>query len=527
VADLARLADPAVRVWRDATPTQRAAIGAFAISSVLVVVLVAVLVGRPSYGVLYSNLGDEDAGAIAAKLGDMKVPYRIAAAGGAIEVPVNRVHDLRLRMANEGLPAGGTVGFEIFDRSSMGLSEFGEKMRYQRALQGELARTISQIRQVQDARVHIVLPEAKLYIEQAARPTASVVLRLGAGKPLGDSQVGSIVHLVSAAVENLKPADVTVVDTAGNLLSAEAGLDAGGAASALAASRLKLQREFERQTERDIESMIEKVTGPDKCVVRVHAELNFDNKTSETKTYLPMRENEGVISSRKETTEQYSGGGGAVAQGMPGTSSNIGEGTPAFSRTGGADQYARSDVTSEYLVSETVEHTTVPPGQVERLSVAVFVDGDVDRSTAAAIRDSVVTAAGIDETRGDQITVESLPFDTTAQKDLAKEMGGSATRGMIVGIGKNLAAVLLLVIFLLFLRSALAPKASPAEESVAAELAGARPESLEPGAPAPAAAQPGSASPPEVENPQIGELVKADSEGLANAIRTWMTQREA
>jgi flagellar M-ring protein FliF len=524
LADLARLADPALRVWRDATPTQRTAIGAFAISSVLVVVLVAVLVGRPSYAVLYSNLEEQDAGAIVGKLGDLKVPYRIAGDGRAIEVPANRVHDLRLSLANQGLPASGTVGFEIFDRSSMGLSEFGEKMRYQRALQGELQRTISQIQQVQDARVHIVLPERKLYTEDAARPTASVVLKLAAGKPLNDSQVASIAHLVSSAVENLKPEDVTVVDTGGNLLSAEAGLDSGGAASASAASRLKLQREFERQVERDVTSMIEKVTGPEKCAVRVHAELNFDNKTSDVETYVPLRGSEGVLSSHKETSEQYTGGGGAVAQGMPGTSSNIGPGVPRISGAGGADQYAKSDTTSEYLVSKTVEHTTAPPGQVERLSVAVFVDGEVDRRTSSAIRDAVAVAAGIDETRGDQITVESLPFDTTAQKAVEKEMGGASARRMIFGIGKNAAAVILLLVFLVFLRSALNPKATPSEESVAAELNGTHAEAL-----GTAGREPAESEHPEaegVQNPQIAELVKADSEGLASAIRSWMAQRE-
>jgi flagellar M-ring protein FliF len=526
VADLARVAEPAVRVWRDATPTQRAAIGAFAISSIVVIVLVAVLVGRPSYAVLYSNLEQEDGGAIVAKLQEMKVPYRVAADGKAVEVPANRVHDLRLQMANQGLPAGGTVGFEIFDQSSMGLSEFGEKMRYQRALQGELARTISQIRQVEAARVHIVLPEPKLYSAEAARPTASVVLKLGSGKPLSDAQVGSIVHLVSSAVENLKPDDVTVVDTAGNLLSAEAGLDAAGAASASAASRLKLQRDFERQMERDIESMIEKVTGPDKCAVRVHADLNFDNKTSEIETYEPLRENEGVITSRKDSSEEYTGGGGAVASGVPGVASNIGGATPRFPATGGADQYKRTDTTTDYLVSKRIEHTTVPPGQVERLSVAVFVDGDVDRSKASAIRDTVMVAAGIDEERGDQITVESLPFDTTAQKKLDKEMGSSSFRGLAVGVGKNLAAVLLLVIFLMFLRSALNPKRVESGEPVAAELNGARPEALGAGYPPQATQGAGEATAGAEQDPQMAELVKADSEGLANAIRTWMSQRE-
>jgi flagellar M-ring protein FliF len=504
---LKRLAEPVARVWREAGATQRLAILTFIILALGVVAVAAVVASRTSYGVLYSNLQEDDAGSIVAKLKEQKVSYRLAGGGTVVEVPENQVHELRLSLASAGLPRGGNVGFEIFDRSQLGLSEFGEKLNYQRALQGELARTICQLDPVQYARVHIVMPRERLYSANQERASASVVVRLRPGTHLTSDQVRSITNLVSSAIEGLEPQLVTVVDTAGTLLSADPALGGEGGGTTVAAARLALRREYEHEVERNVQTMLDRVLGPGKAVVRANAVINFDKKETEQEQFEPLGKGTGVLESQQEKTETYNGGV-PLPSGVPGTASNIAL-APATVRSD-HDNYQRKETTAQYRVSRKIERTTVEPGQVERLSVAVFVDGDVGSAQKAALENAVATAAGIDLQRGDRVTIEVLPFDTTAAAKQEKEGKSLERRDLLVSIGKNAAAIALLVVFLLMTRSFFKVKPAGDEEPViAAEI----PETRPIGAYA-------SQSLQQQQQPQaLPDLAGADPAGLAKIVR--------
>lgn len=508
---LSRLIGPVARLWREAGATQKVAVLTFIILAVGAVSAAAFFATRPSYAVLYSNLQDDDAAHIVAKLKEQKVTYRLAANGNAIEVPDNQVHELRLAMAGQGLPQGGNVGFEIFDRSQLGLSEFGEKLNYQRALQGELARTIAQLDPVQYARVHIVMPRERLYANAQEQASASVVLRLRPGAHLQAGQVRSITNLVSSAVEGLQPQAVTVVDTSGALLSADAELSGEGSGAGAAAVRLRLRREYEREIERNVQSMLDRVLGPGRAVVRASATINFDKHETEQENFQPVGEGTGVLESQQQKTEVYQGGAGmSGASGIPGTASNIAL-APATSGggSGGHDNYQRTETVSQYRVSRKIERTTVEPGQVERLSVAVFVDGNLESPQRDAVEKAVVSAAGIDTKRGDEVVVEAVPFDTTVAAQQDKEGAAQQRRELMWSIGKNGAAVLLLIVFLVMTRSFFKVKPAGDEEPViAAQIAETRPI-------APYASRSLQQGPQQA----LPDLSSADPAGLAKIVR--------
>ncbi len=503
-----RLLQPVARVWRDAGAMQRVAVLTFVILAVGAVGTAAFFGSRPSWGVLYSNLQEDDAGNILAKLKEQKIAYRLAANGTAIEVPDAKVHELRLSLAGQGLPRGGNVGFEIFDRSQLGLSEFGEKLNYQRALQGELARTICQLDPVQYTRVHIVIPRERLYADSQRPASASVVVRLRPGAHLRADQVRAIVNLVSSAVEGLEPQAVTVVDTAGALLSADAALGPEASGATAAAARLRLRRDFEREIERNVQSMLDRVLGPGKAVVRASAEINFDKRELEQENFEPPSPGgaTGVLESQQQKTETYQGGG-ATAAGIPGTASNVGLAPP--SSITGHDNYNRSETTSNYRVSRKIERTTIEPGQVERLSVAVFVDGQLGAAEKVAVENTVMTAAGINRQRGDEIVVEALPFDSTAAAKEQKEGTAQERRQLVLSISKNAAAILLLVVFLLVTRSLFRVKPAGDEEPVIAdEIPEARP-----------IAAYASQSLQQPSQQALPDLSSADPAGLAKIVR--------
>lgn len=513
-----RLAEPVARVWREAGGTQKVAILTFIILTVGVVSVAGFLGSRPSYAILYANLQEEDAAQIVGKLKDQKVSYRLAGGGTAIEVPENQVHELRLSLASAGLPRGGNVGFEIFDRSQLGLSEFGEKLNYQRALQGELARTVCQLDPVQTARVHIVMPRERLYSENQEQASASVVVRLRPGTHLNPSQVRAVTNLVSSSIEGLDSQAVTVVDTTGTLLSADPALGGEGGGTSVAAARLGLRRQYESEVERNVQTMLDRVLGPGKAIVRANAIINFDKRETEQEQFEPADERTGqrvgVLESQQETTETYSGGASATA-GIPGTASNIAL-APSEKR-GDNDSYNRTETINRYRVSRKIERTTMEPGQVEKLAVAVFVDGDLGSAQKQALENAVKTAAGIDPQRGDQVVVEVMPFDTAAAQKQEKEGQSLARRELMISLGKNAGAILLLVIFLLMTRSFFKVKPAGDEEPViAAEIPEARPI--------------GSYTSQSLQAPQqshaLPDLAGADPAGLAKIVRGLMRTEE-
>lgn len=503
-----------IKFWGALSNTQRFMTVVFISTSVVLLLVISVVATRPNMSVLFSGLEAGDAGSIVAKLQESKIPYEID--GSVVKVPAKNVHELRMQLASQGLPKGGTVGFELFDKSSLGMTEFTQRLNYQRALQGELSRTIDQIDCVAQSRVHLAIPEQSVFSEDEKQPTASVVLKLRSGGKLNSDQVAGIVRLVSSAVEGLNPSHVTVVDMEGNMLSeptdSSTGLD-----PRMSSSQLRMKQEYEREVRQDIQSMLERVLGPNKAVVRVNAKINFDRKEKSSEFYEPVETNKGVLLSENRMEESYNGAGGAPG-GVVGIRPIIG-GTAASSTATSGNGYQRVESNTKYEVSKTTEHVVTAPGQVEKLSVAVMVDGKVESGKVRSIRNVVSAAAGIELERGDKITVESMEFDDSAVKEQAKEMQAAESKSNYMSIGKSVAGVLLLFAFLFFLKGMLKQIKVQVPESVTVtEISEDQ---------VPAALQGYDATPgmmADMASVSSGPTVQPKSEDVAKALRAWMSE---
>lgn len=511
---IGRYAGPLSAAWAKLNGVQKATATMMGLFALIGLVVAMNMATRPQYSILFSNLSANDASAIVDKLKEQKVDYRVAAGGTAVEVPTDNVYDLRLQMAGAGLPQGGTIGFEIFDKSSFGMTEFTQKLNYQRALQGELAKTIGELAPVADARVHLVIPEQSLYSDKESESTASVVVKLKPGSQLGSDQVAAITNLVAAAVQGLKPTGVAVIDTAGNLLSDAGGGPLSSNGLRLSNSQMQMQKQFEGQMARDLQAMLDKVVGQGKAVVRVSARMNFDSTQTDKETYIPAQGNQGVLVSQDNMQETY--GGGVKPAGAPAVP--IPANAAAASAANGT--YNRTQTTSKFEVTKQIQHIIQAPGKVERLSVAVLLDGQVNPAIGNTIRQTVSTAVGLDTTRGDQVTVDSLPFDNSAVQNQDKEMEKLAKREMMMNYAKWGAAVLLGLIFLMFLRSFLSnwrpieitesyPQPLPLSHAEALEL-----HSDEPALP----------SQRRIASRKITDLASENPEETAKVVRGWLAE---
>lgn len=252
--------------------------------SAAVAVMVALILWAkaPDYRTLFSNLSDQDGGAIVSQLTQMNIPYRFSEASGAIEVPADKVHELRLRLAQQGLPKGGAVGFELLDQEKFGISQFSEQVNYQRALEGELSRTIETIGPVKGARVHLAMPKPSLFVREQKSPSASVTVNLLPGRALDEGQISAIVHLVSSAVAGLPPGNVTLVDQGGHLLtqSNTSGRDLNDA-------QLKYASDVEGRIQRRIEAILSPIVGNGNIHAQVTAQLDFASKEQTEEQYRP------------------------------------------------------------------------------------------------------------------------------------------------------------------------------------------------------------------------------------------------
>ncbi len=281
---------------------KKLAVGGIAVGTILGIILLIVWSNRIEFQPLYYNLSQEDAGMVVEELKEQKIPYRLTASGKTVMVPAGRVYDLRLDLASRGVPSGGGVGFEIFDRTDLGTTEFVQKLNYQRALQGELSRTINQFAEVEQSRVHITLPEKTLFLEDEQKPTASVVLKLRRKGALKEKQVQGIVHLVSGSVEGLPTENITIVDVDGNVLSAATSDEANLAG--LTGSQQEFQNELEAGLEKRVQTMLERVVGKGSAIVRVTANLDFMQEEKTEEIYDP---DSAVIRSEQRSDESAKG----------------------------------------------------------------------------------------------------------------------------------------------------------------------------------------------------------------------------
>jgi len=470
---VARLRTEAPQVWKKMTLLQRGSLVAVAIATVAAIVFVANWAQQSEYSTLFSNLTESDAAAIVAKLKELKVPYELADGGTTVKVPSDRVYDIRLQMASQGLPKGGTVGFELFDKVNFGLTDFAQKLNYQRALEGELARTIASLSAVADARVHIVMPQDQLFAQREKPTTASVVVRLKPGQQLDSRQVRGVVNLVSRSVEGLKPENVTVLDGDGVTLS---GQDDGSTVSlAAVGTQRDAQRSYERALQQDIQAMLEQVLGQRKAVVRVAATMDWDQHEASSETYSPAGAPTQIRSSREVversatpmndgalTIPTYPIDGRTPAGPVPPSATPTVVATPqatpgpaatatAVAGSVAEPKYERREVTNNYEISKLTERTVKAPGSVKKLSVSVLLDGQMDDALTSTITKVVTAAAGLDPARGDTVVVASIPFDQSAsaaqqkqsEEDAKRELYLTAARGAMVAV--SLLVVVLLV----------------------------------------------------------------------------------
>jgi len=371
-------------------------------------ILFAVLAGRPDYGVLYANLAEEDAGKVIAELQKRRIPYRTEADGRVILVPRESVYETRLALAAQGISRGGVVGFEIFDQESWTSSRFVQEVNYRRALQGELARTIMSIEEVEGARVHLVIPPKSPFVGSGEdRPKASVVLKMRGGRRLDPSRVRGIVYLVAGSVDGLSPDDVSVIDTEGTLLTAAAKPEEDF--GAISSQQLEYKSALEDKLEERVTQMLEKVVGPGKAVVRVSADVDFRKVEKQEELFDP---DSAVVRSEQKRSERV----GAEAAGVsPGLDANVPGRIPGT----GSQESAPSELkeqTLNYEINKVVRRMVESPGAIRRLSVAVLLHKD-DRTEEGEIEriSSIVKGAvGFDAQRGDQVEVAFLPFETNA-----------------------------------------------------------------------------------------------------------------
>ena len=405
-------------------------------SAAAVAVLVAMVLWAktPDYRTLFSNLSDQDGGAIVTQLTQMNVPYRFADNGGALEVPADKVHELRLRLAQIGLPKGGAVGFELLDQEKFGISQFSEQVNYQRALEGELARTIETLGPVKSARVHLAMPKPSLFVREQKSPSASITVNLEPGRALDEGQISAVVHLVSSAVAGLPPGNVTLVDQGGHLLT-----QSNTNARDLNDAQLKYTADVEGRVQRRIEAILGPIVGNGNVHAQVTAQLNFDNKEQTDEQYRPNGDaSQAAVRSRQvsesdQVGSPYPGGVPGALANTPAPApsapiatlpANQANGQTAANRnttTTGPRNTQRNE-TSNYELDRTIMHTKKNVGDVQRLSVAVVVnyrnlpDGKplpLTSDQMKQIEDLTREAMGFSTTRGDTLNVVNSPFNET------------------------------------------------------------------------------------------------------------------
>ena len=367
------------------------------------------------YSLLFANLPNRDAASVVEWLKDRKIPYRLEDGGRDIMIPADKVYEARLELAGSGLANGG-VGFEIFDKQSFGMTDFAQKVNYRRALQGELMRTITSLGPVEGARIHLALPEKRLFREQQQQATASVIVKLTSGRMLKEAQLQGIVHLVAGSVEGLEAENVTVVDSSGKVLSKSRSDELAGP---MTPGMLEYQHTMERRLETRAQSMLDRALGAGNSLVRVNAEVDFDQRERVEEAIDP---NGAVVVSEHATNER---GSAEVGGGVPGVVSNLtSDGGSVMTRS--TTPSSRTEEMVNYEMSKIVSKTVQSVGTLKKLSVSVLVADKLTPGAEGAkptptprsaeelkeIEKMVRSALGIHDNRGDLISVVSMAFES-------------------------------------------------------------------------------------------------------------------
>ena len=550
-----------LRIWNSLGATQRI--------SLIVVPLLVFALGygglkwkhESDFRTLYTSLAPEDASAVAQKIHEAGIEYRLDETGATILVPSEKLAEARLALAGAGLPRTGRIGFELFDRANLGASDFTEQVNYRRALEGELERTVSTLSEVDQARIHITFAKDSVFLDARQPAKATVVLRLKRASPLQQANVTAIANLVASAVDGLAPEAVAIIDANGRLLNRPRAEDGE---EKLAEANLDYRHQMEAELLAKINTALEPLLGAGRFHAGVNVECDFTATEENEESFDPAKS--AVLTS--QTTEESTSTGGAGGGGTPGTASNLPQ-PPARAAVASSGMLRRTDNVS-YQPSRTVRRTVSPKGTLKRVSTAVLVDQTLkwegtgakarrtlippSPETMKAIHDVIAGITGFTEQRGDQISVETLPFESTlAAEPPAPPPPPSKLQPkfnfmqpFVLGAGGVIFLLVLAVVFLLMRRSGrskttdpedMAPQALPggaagpaksvAESRMAQQIADnqAEQEMLE--AEALSRIKLPATKKTEVLVKHIREAVHKDPTSAANVLRTWVADLES
>jgi len=452
-----------IQYWSNRTMAQRMLLAGLATSLVAAFLVMIYFLNQPELRVLYTNMSQEDAARVVELLKASKTPYELRDNGGTVLVPAEAVYEQRLKVAGEGVMHGQGVGFELFDELKVGQTDFVQRINYTRALQGELSRTITEFPQVEKARVHLVLPQKSLFIEEQKKASASVVLTLRRGQKLDAKQLQGIVNLVAMSVEGLTPEHITITDTTGQSLYQPHG---DGAMDGMTTSQFEYKNTFEANLENRLEQLLTPILGPGRALAKVNAELDFSQRTIRKESYDP---NATVVRSEQKSEESTSGKA-AVDAGSGATTTPRGGGAAVpnsnfrgdgYTGTESTQKSSRENRTTNYEINKEEQNVVTPVGDLKRQSIAVIVDGTYEKvegkntytyvpkpaEELERIKQVVARAAGLDPSRGDEIQVSSFEFgapDGSGEPSLLQTMLEYSQR-----LGKPFLNGLLIFLFLI------------------------------------------------------------------------------
>jgi flagellar M-ring protein FliF len=506
-------------------------------AALIALIVTAVIWGsQPEYRVLFSNISDKDGGAIVAQLSQMNVPYKYSEGGGALLVPADKVHEARLKLASQGLPRGGNVGFEVMDGQKFGVTQFQEHINYQRALEGELARSIQSLSSVQAARVHLALPKQSVFLREQQKPSASVILTLHAGRIIDQNQVAGITHLISSSVSDLSPKQVSILDQNGTLLSAQ--VDSTSAQNH-DPSQLSYVREVEDGLSRRVIGLLEPLVGRESVRAQVSADIDFTQVESTAETFAPNQGPDAKASVRSQTTLEASNPAGSGASGIPGALSNLPASAPTSPIAGtsaappgqAATNNGRREAVTNYEVDKTVRRIRNQTGTVKRVTAAVLInhrksvdaDGKITFTPIAEaemtqIQSLVREALGFNKERGDSINIVNAPFSqdpiAAATEVVWWKDPTNISLGKEIGKGFGVFVGLLILVFGVIRPAINGATAALAESSNDTKLLQNKL------AETPALPSPASAANAQVD--KVKEIAKNDPAIVANVVRQWV-----
>jgi flagellar M-ring protein FliF len=502
--------------WNQLPRARQLALAGIVAGTIVVMYFVFIASSKPNLVVAYSSLAPEDSAAIADQLEKDGIAYQVGGGGSQVSVPANKVAEVRIKLAQAGLPKGGAVGLEIFDKTNFGATDFVQKVNYTRGLEGELARSINTLEGVRSSRVHIVLPKEALFKEDQKATTASVLLQLKPGAKLGQDQVRGITNLVTNSIEGLKAGGVTIIDDTGHVLYDGAVQDSPFTGSS---TQMDLQRQYEVALQHDLENTLGKIVGPGRSAVTVRARLNFDNVKTQADQYAPAAQ--AVPRSSTTNTETFSGQNLNVGN-VPGTGTNGGVNAGAATGANGNSTYTRSETTTNNEISRTTTTTVKAPGSVDRLSVSVVLDESVTAQQEASLTSAIAAAVGLDQTRGDTLSVARLPFDASVKEAFAVPAGDGLAQYLqyLKLLLPLLAVVLAFVLVMLLLRSlARRQMAIPHTAQLHALPAGAAM-----GAIAAAVHLPALEAAADPAEERVMKLAEVNPRAVADVVQTWMRE---